>query len=150
MQLLSLAGTVGKDAVLRTTERGDDVLGFSLAVNNGKDKDPTWFDCAVWGERARKLEPHIKKGSKLSLYGRPTARAHDGKAYLGVNVDQLTFQSSSQRHDDGFRGQDDGGVSGLGGGGGHSEQGGRGSGAKGHYDLNDDIPFVRLAIEGEA
>lgn len=141
MQLLSLAGTVGKDAVLRTTDRGDDVLGFSLAVNNGKDKDPTWFDCAVWGDRARKLEPHIKKGSKLSLYGRPTARAHDGKAYLGVYVDQLTFQSSqSQQSGDGFRQGSDDRMARGGGGGDHQESRGRGD-RSGSHDLNDDIPF---------
>ena len=37
MQVLIIAGNVGKDAVLRHTQSGDDVLGFSVAVNNGKD-----------------------------------------------------------------------------------------------------------------
>ena len=39
MQQLIIAGNVGKDAVLRTTGGGDHVLGFSLAVDGGKDKD---------------------------------------------------------------------------------------------------------------
>lgn len=137
MQLLTIAGTVGKDSTIRTTNSGDEVLGFSVAVSNGKDKDATWYDCAIWGDRARKLEQHIKKGTRLTLYGRPTARAHEGKAYLGLNVDNFTFQSSAQQsgertggsggsndsYDSGFRGAN------------------RPSGPKESYDLNDDIPF---------
>lgn len=124
MQLLTIAGTVGKDSVVRSTERGDDILGFSVAVSNGKDKDATWYDCSIWGERARKLEQHIKKGTKLTLYGRPTARAHDGKAYMGINVDNFTFQSSAQQS-------------------GEQRQGGQSQtyAPKESYDLNDDIPF---------
>lgn len=127
MQLLTIAGTVGKDAVLRSTTGGDDVLGFSVAVSNGKDKDATWYDCSIWGDRARKLEGHIKKGTRLTLYGRPTARAHEGKAYLGMNVDNFTFQSSAEHRQ---------------GGGGSSDGHDSGSSRKESYDLNSDIPFV--------
>lgn len=101
MQLLTIAGNVGKDAELRRTGNGDAVLGFSLAVDNGKDKDgnkrpSTWFDCSLWGKRAEALERHITKGSKLVLTGRPTASAHDGKAYLGISVNELTFMGGGE------------------------------------------------------
>ena len=101
MQQLIIAGNVGKDAVLRRTNNGDPVIGFSLAVDNGKDKDgnkrdATWFDCSIWGKRAEALEPYITKGLKLTLTGRPTARAHEGKAYLGINVQDLTFHGGGQ------------------------------------------------------
>ena len=96
MQHLTIAGNVGKDAELRKTQSGEPVLNFTLAVDNGKDangekRQATWFDCALWGKRAESLAAHITKGSKLVVTGRPTARAHDGKAYLGVNVAELTF-----------------------------------------------------------
>ncbi|MNE37364.1 Single-stranded DNA-binding protein SsbB [compost metagenome] len=96
MQTLIIAGNVGKDAVLRRTNEGEPVLGFSIAVDNGKDKPSTWFDCAVWGKRAEGLAKHIVKGSKLTVSGRPTARVHDGKAYLGINVDNLTFMGGAK------------------------------------------------------
>lgn len=104
MQRLFIAGTVGKDAVIRNTQGGDKVLSFSLAVDNGKDRDgnrreATWFDCSIWGQRAESLERHILKGTKLALSGRPTARAHDGKAYLGLSVDDLTFQGAGEHKD---------------------------------------------------
>jgi single-strand DNA-binding protein len=109
MQILTIAGTVGKDAVLRTTQGGEPVLNFSMAVDNGKDaqgnkRDATWFDCSIWGKRATALQNHIAKGSKLTLSGRPTARAHDGKAYLGMTVNELSFQGGGQRQDDADRG----------------------------------------------
>ena len=100
MQQLTIAGNVGKDAELRRTGNGDAVLGFSVAVDNGKDKngnkrDSTWFDCSIWGKRAESLERYITKGTKLVLTGRPTAREHNGKAYLGISVNDLTFMGGS-------------------------------------------------------
>ena len=104
MQLLIIVGNVGKDAELRRTQAGDAVLGFSLAVDNGKDKsgnkrDATWYDCSIWGKRAESLSGHITKGQKLTLQGRPSARTHDGKVYLGISVSELTFQSSKPQGD---------------------------------------------------
>ncbi|MDO6587356.1 single-stranded DNA-binding protein [Salipiger sp. 1_MG-2023] len=138
MQTLTIAGNVGKDAVLRRTNNGDPVLNFSLAVDNGKDRDgnrrdSTWFDCSIWGKRAESLERHISKGTKLVLRGRPTSRAHDGKAYLGINVDDLTFMGGGS--DGGSRGGDSyGGGQGNGYG-----AGGRPGG--GNRDLDDEILF---------
>lgn len=136
MQILTIAGNVGKDAELRRTQGGDPVLNFSLAVDNGKDRDgnkrePSWFDCAVWGKRAEALQSYIKKGDKLAVSGRPTARAHEGKAYLGINVNEVTFQGGS-------------------GGGSAPGQGGSDRGSAPHDDgygaggraMDDEIPFT--------
>lgn len=129
MQVLMIAGIVGKDAVLRHTNGGDDVLNFSIAVDNGKDKDgnkrdATWFDCSVWGKRATSLERHITKGLRLAVSGRPSAREHDGKAYLGLTVNDLTFMGGNQSE------------------GGRSENRQQeSSGSRESYDLNSDIPF---------
>ncbi len=137
MQLLIIAGNVGKDAKLRQAG-SEDVLGFSLAVSNGKDKDgnerpATWYDCSLWGKRASALERHITKGTKLILRGRPSAREHDGKAYLGITVDDLDFTGGAKR-DDGDRRGDDRRDDRHGGGYG----GGYGSGRS---DMDDEIPF---------
>ena len=137
MQILTIAGNVGKDAKLNRPGSGDPVLNFSIAVDNGKDRDgksrpATWFDCALWGKRAESLERYITKGTKLTVSGRPSARAHEGKAYLGITVNELTFQGSSQNSGDGDRSPSrDSGA-------GQSQQGG-GYSAPGGMD--DDIPF---------
>lgn len=130
MQILTIAGNVGKDAKLNRPGSGDPVLNFSIAVDNGKDREgkarpATWFDCALWGKRAESLEQYITKGTKLTVSGRPSARAHEGKAYLGITVNELTFQGSSQNSGNGERSpsRDSGGASPSGGysGGGYSD-----------------------------
>lgn len=108
MQILLIAGTVGKDAELRNTQGGDAVLGFSLAVDNGKDRDgnkreATWYDCSIWGKRATVLQGHITKGQKLTLTGRPSAREYNGKAYLQISVNELTFMGGSNRDSGGYQ-----------------------------------------------
>ncbi len=100
MNITIIAGNVGKQPELRHTQGGDAILSFPLAVGNGKDKqgnkrDATWFDCSIWGKRATALEGYISKGSKLTITGRVSAREHDGKAYLQLSVNDLTFQGSS-------------------------------------------------------
>lgn len=100
MQTVIIAGNVGNVKEIRDVG-GDKVLNFSIAVDNGKDKngerrESTWWDCSLWGKRAESLAPYIQKGSRLTVQGRPSARAHEGKAYLGVTVNELTFMSSKQ------------------------------------------------------
>lgn len=135
MQILTIAGNVGKDAVLRTTGGGDNVLGFSLAVDNGKDangnkRDATWYDCSIWGKRATSLQSYITKGTKLVLTGRPTTRAHEGKAYLGISVNDLSFMGGGQQ----------GGAQGGSDGGGY-DQSPEGYNAPSPRALDDEIPF---------
>jgi single-strand DNA-binding protein len=102
MEMLIIAGTVGKDAVLRRTQNDDAVLSFSVAVDQGKDKngqkrETKWYDASIWGKRAESLQSYITKGTKLTLQGRPTAREHEGKVYMGIAVNDLTFMGGSQR-----------------------------------------------------
>jgi single-strand DNA-binding protein len=107
VQVLIISGRVGRDAKLRQTS-GDDVLNFSLAVSNGKDRDgkereATWYDCALWGKRAAALEQYVTKGTSLTLRGRPTSRVYEGKSYLGITVDELDFMGRSGGSEGGSR-----------------------------------------------
>lgn len=130
MQILTIAGNVGKEPTLRNTQSGDAVLGFSVAVDTGKDKngnkrDPAWYDVAIWGKRGEALGNVISKGMKITVSGRPTARAYEGKAYMGISADQVTLQ---------------GGGNSTGGGGYDAPQGGPQGGAG--PDMDDEIPFA--------
>lgn len=135
MQNLTIAGTVGKNAILRHTQNNDPILGFSVAVSNGKDKDATWYDCSLFGPRGEKVKDYITKGTRIAITGRPTVRVHEGKPYLGVSVNDFTLLGGGERSE-----------------GGSSD--GYGSKPKQEtkesYDLNDDIPFVRPAFDWEA
>lgn len=59
---------LGRDAEVRRTPGGDAVVNLSLAYNYGKPNEnkerPTqWIDAALWGDRAEKLAPFLRKGS---------------------------------------------------------------------------------------
>ena len=59
MQIVMLAGNVGKDATIRSLPNGDKVLSFSVAVDNGKDKESTWYDCSLFGKRGEALRNQV-------------------------------------------------------------------------------------------
>jgi single-strand DNA-binding protein len=136
MQDLTLAGTVGKDAVLRNTQGSDPVLNFPIAVNNGKDRDgneipASWFDCSIWGKRAEAVARFITKGTKITVRGKPTVRVHEGKAYMGCKVFEFTLQGGGQRSDERSAPPASSGQS-------------RGAGSPDPYaggGMDDDIPF---------
>lgn len=102
---LTIAGNVGKDAQLRRTQGGEPVLGFSLAIDQGKDtngnkRDSVWVSCSIWGKRAESLQTHIVKGTKLVLSGRPGVNVYEGKGSLTLSVNDLTFMGGSQQRDE--------------------------------------------------
>jgi single-strand DNA-binding protein len=104
MLTMTIAGNCGKDAELRRTQSGDSVLGFSIAVDNGKDKDgnkrdSTWVKCSIWGKRADSLADYIKKGSKLVVTGRPGVDVYEGKGQLTLSVQDITFMGGNQREE---------------------------------------------------
>jgi single-strand DNA-binding protein len=102
-------GRVGGDAELTYTPSGIAVAKFSIAIDNGKDKEgekksATWVKCAIWRDRAEKLAPHIKKGNMVAVSGDIEARAwidknsSEARCSLEVNVDKFTFAGSAQRN----------------------------------------------------
>ena len=101
---MTIAGNVGKDAQLRRTQGGDAVLGFSVAIDQGKDKsgnkrESVWVSCSIWGKRAESLESYITKGTKLVITGRPGVSIYEGKGTLTLSVSDLTFMGGSQQRD---------------------------------------------------
>jgi single-strand DNA-binding protein len=100
MITVTVAGNVGKDAVLRSTQ-GDPVLNFSVASSsyaNG-EKVTQWVDVSVWGKRAQALADLITKGSKVTAVGAGSLFEHNGKTYLKVRAFDVELQGSAQQQD---------------------------------------------------
>ena len=99
MKAIVISGGIGKDAVLRRTQDGEAILGFSVAVDDGYgDKKRTiWFDCSVWGKRGEKLANMLTKGTKVSVSGELSTREHEGKTYLTVRADGITIMGGGER-----------------------------------------------------
>ncbi len=98
MKTITIAGNIGKDAETRTTQGGDSVTSFNVAVEDrgSKDKATVWFSCSLWGKRGDSLAPYLTKGSKVAVSGDLSTREHDGKTYLQVRVDQVSLMGGKQ------------------------------------------------------
>ena len=130
MKTIVISGNIGKDAETRTTQGGDSVTSFNVAVEEraGQEKRTIWFSCSLWGKRGQSLAPYLTKGGKVSVAGDFSTREHDGKTYLTIRADQVTLLGGKS---DG--GRDDAGQS-----------SGYGAGGRpgGGFDDGDAIPFA--------
>lgn len=101
MKNITLAGRLTKDAEIKTTNSGDKVTSFAIAVDDrsGKDKPALFFDADFYGTRGEKVAPYLLKGTSVTVTGDLTRREYDGKTYLGVRVDNLTLQGGGKRDD---------------------------------------------------
>jgi len=111
MKQAFFVGRVGGDAEVTYTPQGIAVAKFSLAIDNGKDKEgerrnATWVKCTIWRERAEKLAPYIKKGIVVAVSGDVDARAWvdkqsgDARCQMEVNVNNFTFGGSKSEDND--------------------------------------------------
>jgi single-strand DNA-binding protein len=65
-----IGGLVGRDPEVKTIDSGKRVASFSLAVDNGKDKESSWFDINAWERTAEIVESYVSKGSAVVIIGR--------------------------------------------------------------------------------
>lgn len=127
MKNITIAGNCTKDAELRTTQSGQKVASFSVAVkgySNGQ-KTTDYFDVSLWGKRGEAVLQFAKKGSKLCVSGELGTREYNGKTYLTVNASDFTPMGGGEQRQDGYG------------------AGGQPSNSGGGYDLGgDDVPFA--------
>ena len=133
MMNLTIAGNIGKDAVTRTTQAGDKVTSWTVAVNarEGRETRTYWFDCTMWGARGETLAPYLTKGGKVTCCGTLGTREHEGRTYLQLRVAEVTLQGDGgkPREDRPARGGYDQSIG--------TEAGRQHAPA----DLDDEIPF---------
>jgi single-strand DNA-binding protein len=104
---IKLTGNVGS-CKLVTAAGKSPVLNVNMATNRkmGDREFTDWTSVKIWGDRAERLAPHITKGTKLLVTGRPEARpfkANDGtaKAELVVHASEIEFLSAKGKADPG-------------------------------------------------
>lgn len=105
---VSISGNLTRDAELRATTTGSQVLRFSVAVNerrkdaNGNWNDyPNFVDCVMFGARAEGVSRYIAKGSKVAITGKLhySSWERDGqkRSKLEVYVDEIEFLSRNNQ-----------------------------------------------------
>jgi single-strand DNA-binding protein len=101
MNIICVAGQLGRDAELRYLNNGDAVLGFSVADDQGRDKPTIWWNCSLFGKRAQSLAQYLTKGQKVTVSGTVTEREYtdkDGatKKAQDIRVSDVALQGQKQ------------------------------------------------------
>lgn len=105
MNLICVAGQLGRDAELRRLSNGDPVLGFSVADDQGRDKSSIWWNCSLFGKRAESLAQYLTKGQKVTITGQITEREYTNKdgakvKAQDVRVQDVALQGGPKQSDD--------------------------------------------------
>lgn len=97
---LTFLGNAGGDATTR--QAGDKtVASVSVALSNGKDRDPTWVRAEAWGKQAERLAT-VKKGERIAGQGRlavETYKDKDGVERTSVKVVVDNFEYLTPKAD---------------------------------------------------
>lgn len=101
-----VTGNLTRDAELRETQNGFQVLGFGVAVSDRKKNQLTgqwedwtnFVDCAMFGNRAASVAGFLLKGTKVAIEGKlrwSQWQSQDGskRSKLEVVVDELEFMA---------------------------------------------------------
>lgn len=101
MQNITIAGRLGRDAETRSTQSGDSVTGFTVAVDYraGREKATNWWRVSLWGKRGEALSQYLTKGTVVSVSGEFSLSEYDGKPQLNIRADQVTLLGGGQQDD---------------------------------------------------
>lgn len=85
----SFTGNIGNVKDMHYTEKGQAVIGFSVAVTSGwgDNKKTTWANCTLWGKQAESLSAYIVKDAKIGICGEVTLREWTSADKSGTSLD---------------------------------------------------------------
>lgn len=110
-----VSGNLVRDGELVYTQTGEAVLEFSVAFDERRmdretgewTKVPNFISCAVFGQRAESLAPHMTKGRKVAVEGklRWSQWEKDGvrRSEVDMLADEVEFAPALRR--DGYDGE---------------------------------------------
>ena len=107
-------GNLGKDAEVRTTGSGKSVCSFSVASTRSYkkgdkwEKSTTWFSVSLWGDKAEKYGPTLKKGMRVHVEGELRQNKYVDKTgaertnydLVADRVYLVSFPGDSREHDE--------------------------------------------------
>ncbi len=79
----TLTGNLGRDPEFQTTQSGQMVAKFSLAVRQpkkqGQDQPAFWVKVEVWGKQAEYVANYLKKGNSVCVTGQVAEESWNDK-----------------------------------------------------------------------
>jgi single-strand DNA-binding protein len=97
MNVITVAGTLGKDAEVKYLANGDAICNFSIADSMGRDKGTIWWNCGLYGKRAESLSQYLVKGQAVTVTGSISERKWTDKEgnerkTMDVRVNDVALQ----------------------------------------------------------
>ena len=79
MNSITITGNLTRDIEMRFLPDSSPVGSFSIADNQGKDKDAIFWNCSLFGKRAESLAQYLVKGQKVTVCGSVSQRKYNDK-----------------------------------------------------------------------
>ena len=97
MNVITIAGGLGRDAELKFLNNGDPICNFSVADSQGRDKGTIWWNCSLFGKRGEALAQYLTKGQSVTVVGSVTEREWQDKEgnkrkSMDVRVSEIALQ----------------------------------------------------------
>lgn len=133
MNVITVAGPLGRDAEVRSLQDGTQVASFSVADSQGREKPTIWWRCSLFGRRAESLAPYLTKGQQVTVSGSVTEREYadkDGqqRKVQEIRVNDVALQGGKREGAAPAPAQ-------------RQAPAPRQAGGSGFDDMNDDVPF---------
>jgi single-strand DNA-binding protein len=104
----TLTGNLGRDPEFQTTQSGQMVAKFSLAVRQpkkgGQDQPAFWVKVEVWGKQAEYVANYLKKGASVCVTGQVAEEQWNdkqtGELKKAVVIRNASVESWQARSDD--------------------------------------------------
>jgi single-strand DNA-binding protein len=101
MNNITVAGQLGRDSELRTLPDGTQVLTFSVADSQGRDKPTIWWNCQLFGKRAGSLQQYLMKGQAVAVSGNVSEREWrtkegEPKKSMEIRVNDVALQGGQR------------------------------------------------------
>lgn len=105
MNVITIAGQLGRAAEVKHLNSGDAICNFSIADSMGKDKGTIWWNCSLFGKRAESLAQYLVKGQAVTVSGTVSEREWTDKEgakrkSMDVRVNEVALQGGRRDSDE--------------------------------------------------
>lgn len=94
MNKVFLIGYLTKNPEPRQTQKGMDQSNFSIAVNDLKRWEDTYFfNCVAWGQVAKYINDNVIKGQLVTIDGRLTQRSYVNNENRNITINEIIVEN---------------------------------------------------------
>jgi single-strand DNA-binding protein len=103
LNTVAISGRLGRDPELKSTNNGNSVANFSVAVDQGfgDQKTTSWVRCVAWQKTAEFVTKFFQKGDMIILSGRLQGRTweQDGvkREVLEIVAEKIDFAGEKKK-----------------------------------------------------